>query len=163
MKSMILVAVLASVLGAASAYAQRPQTDSHPAATRPNAAESPVPAPQQPVTLATVRIPRAVKADDQPLKPGTYQVRLLGDPLEAKAGETPGVEQWVEFRQNGATKGKAVASVVPRSEIQQVAAGDRIPAPGHARVDVLKGDDYVRVWINRNGTSYLIHLPTDMS
>jgi hypothetical protein len=26
-------------------------------------------------------------------------------------------------------------------------------------VDVLKEGDYVRVWINRDGTHYLIHLP----
>jgi len=27
------------------------------------------------------------------------------------------------------------------------------------RVDMLKGNDYVRVWINRAGTNYIIHLP----
>jgi hypothetical protein len=116
--------------------------------------------PPRPVTLATVHIPRTVMADDQPLAPGTYQVRLLGSSLEATPGETAGLEQWVEFLQRGHVKGKAVASVVPQDEIAQVAAADRIPAAGQARVDVLRGDDYVRIWVNRGGTSYLIHLPT---
>jgi hypothetical protein len=35
-----------------------------------------------------------------------------------------------------------------------------VSAPtGGARVETLKGDDYVRVWINRRGVNYLIHLP----
>ena len=33
------------------------------------------------------------------------------------------------------------------------------PAKGGVRVDMLKGNDYVRVWINRGGTNYIIHLP----
>ena len=28
------------------------------------------------------------------------------------------------------------------------------------KVELLKGDDYLRVWINRGGTNYLIHLVT---
>ena len=27
------------------------------------------------------------------------------------------------------------------------------------RVEMLKGNDYLRVWINRGGTNYIIHLP----
>jgi hypothetical protein len=26
-------------------------------------------------------------------------------------------------------------------------------------VDMLKGNDYVRVWINRSGRNYIVHLP----
>jgi hypothetical protein len=165
MQYRILVAALAVVLGSATAYAETPQVShaSNVAQQSNTADQSPVPIPQQPVTIATVRIPRPVTADDQALKPGTYQVRLLGNPLKPVAGETPGVEQWVEFLQNGRVKGKAVASVVPQDEIRQMAANDRIPASGRSRVDVLKGNDYVRVWINREGTSYLIHLPTAIS
>ena len=56
-------------------------------------------------------------------------------------------------------KGRAVASIIPASDIGQVAKGPR-PAAGGSRVDVLKGDDYVRVWINKGGNNYLVHLPT---
>ncbi len=164
MNTRILVAALAVALGASTAYAQATQSGSAEAEAQSAAVvPSPVPIPQSPVTLATVRIPRAVTADDRPLAPGTYQVRLIGNPLAPVAGETAGLEQWVQFRQHGTVKGRAVASVVPKTEIRQVAAGDRIPAPGRARVDVLKGNDYVRVWINRAGTNYLIHLPTAIS
>ncbi len=33
------------------------------------------------------------------------------------------------------------------------------PAPGTSKVEKLKGDDYVRVWINRGGTNYIINMP----
>ena len=32
------------------------------------------------------------------------------------------------------------------------------PAPGTARVQTLAGRDYVRVWANHGGTSYIVHL-----
>jgi hypothetical protein len=47
------------------------------------------------------------------------------------------------------------ATVVPAAELGAVA-----PAPGSAKVELLKRSDYLRVWINRTGTNYLIHLPT---
>jgi hypothetical protein len=28
-----------------------------------------------------------------------------------------------------------------------------------SRVEMLKGDEYLRVWINRGGVNYLIHMP----
>jgi hypothetical protein len=86
----------------------------------------------------------------------------MGEPLKPAVGESPNLEQWVEFLQAGKIKGKAVASIVPPDQIDQVAEA-RAPSPGHARVDVLKGNDYVRVWINKGGDSYLIHLPTATS
>jgi hypothetical protein len=109
-------------------------------------------------TLATVRIPAAVQADDQRLSPGTYTVRLTGEAVEAAAGETPSLEQWVEFRQGSTVRGKAVASIVTADAIQQVAES-KIPANGTARVERLKSGDYLRVWIRQSGTNYLIHLP----
>jgi hypothetical protein len=64
----------------------------------------------------------------------------------------------VEFRQRGEVKGREVVSIVPQAEIAQVAE-TRPPRPGAARVELLKGNDYLRVWINRGGFHYLIHLP----
>jgi hypothetical protein len=37
-------------------------------------------------------------------------------------------------------------------------APGKAPSAG-ARVEMLKGNDYLRVWITRAGVSYLIHLP----
>ena len=33
------------------------------------------------------------------------------------------------------------------------------PPSGGSKVQMLKGNDYIRVWINRGGTHYLMHLP----
>jgi hypothetical protein len=38
-------------------------------------------------------------------------------------------------------------------------AKSKQPAPGSAKVETLKGGDYVRVWINKGGENYLINLP----
>jgi hypothetical protein len=35
---------------------------------------------------------------------------------------------------------------------------DRGPKPNTTRIDALKGGDYLRVCINRNGVNYVIHL-----
>ena len=37
---------------------------------------------------------------------------------------------------------------------------DAPPAAGASKVQVLKGNEYVRVWINKGGNHYLIHFPT---
>lgn len=156
MKQLVFVGTLL-VAGAMSAVLAGAQTGARPT-SKPTPAQADQ-VPTQAMTLGTVTISRPVKADDQPLKPGTYQVRLTGDPLKPAIGETPNLEQWVEFLQGGKVKGKAVASIVPQGEIGQIAKGPR-PAAGGSRVDLLKGNDYVRVWINRSGNNYLIHLPT---
>jgi hypothetical protein len=149
MRQLVVIGALAAAFGTGVGYAQTPLN---------TAGQNPV--PSKPVTLATgVRIPRAVEANGQPLKAGTYTVRLLGQALEPALGETPGLEQWVEFLQKGKVEGKAIASVVPANEIHQIAK-EPVPAPGHFRVNLLKGDNYLRVWINRAGASYLIHLST---
>ena len=108
--------------------------------------------------LGSVRIPKRVMANGQPLAPGTYQVRLTGeDAGPAAKGATQQYERWVEFVQGGKVVGREVASVVPQAEIKDVAT-DTPPGVGSAKVETLKGDDYVRVWIRRPDTHYLIHL-----
>jgi hypothetical protein len=162
MKRWVLMAALVSTIGVAGAYAQASgQSAMKPAMQTKDASQmkNPDNVPTSAMRLATVRIPRAVKADDQALKAGTYQVRLTGEALQPAAGATPDLEQWVEFVQGGKVKGKAVASIVPEDQIKEVAKGDKGPRPGGSKVEMLKGNDYVRVWINKGGTHYLIHLP----
>jgi hypothetical protein len=156
MKQLVLVGTLL-VAGAMSTVVAGAQTGARPT-SKPTPAQT-TQVPTQAMSLGTVTLSRPVKADDQPLKPGTYQVRLAGDPLKPAIGQTPNLEQWVEFLQGGKVKGKAVASIVPQGEIGQIAKGPRPPSGG-SRVDLLKGNEYVRVWINRSGNNYLIHLPT---
>ncbi len=107
--------------------------------------------------LGTVRIPRAVKADGQALPAGTYQVRVTETPATPPApGQTPQFSRWAEFLQGGKVVGREVVTIVPASEIKQVA--ETAPPPsGGSRVEVLKGGDYLRLWINRSGNHYLIH------
>lgn len=110
-------------------------------------------------SLGTVRLSRSVKANGEVLKAGTYQVRLTTEVAKPEVvGTQPSLERWVEFVQAGQVKGREVASIVPAGEIEKIAEGKRVPAGG-SRVEMLKGNEFVRVWINRSGTNYLIHMP----
>jgi hypothetical protein len=121
--------------------------------------EPPSPAPATESTLGSVRVPRKVMADGKPLAAGTYQVRVTTQEAAGRApGATPSYERYVEFLQGGAVKGREVASIVPDADIAKVAKG-RKPAAGSAKVELLKGNDFLRVWINRGGAHYLVHLP----
>ena len=110
-------------------------------------------------SLGSVTLNRRVMADGKPLAPGTYQVRLTGDTPKPGLGQSPDGERYIEFMRGGKVIAREVATVVPASEIAQIAKGAR-PPTGGARVELLKGDDYVRVWINRGGANYIINMPT---
>ena len=115
-------------------------------------------APGGELNLGTVRVPKGVKADGKPLPAGTYRVRLTGQEAAGKApGATPSYERYVEFLQGNEVKGREVVSIVPSADIGKVAK-TKGPAPGSSRTEKLRGDDYVRLWINRGGNHYLIHL-----
>lgn len=111
------------------------------------------------MALGTVHIPKAVKADNKPLPAGTYQVRLTTDEAKPDAVGTSGkLERWVEFVKGGKVAGREVVTIVPQNEIAMVQK-DKPPAKGGSKVEMLKGGEYMRVWINKAGTYYLIHLP----
>ena len=140
-----LVGILAGVMLSASAAAQ----------TTPQGQ-----VPSGDSALGSVRIPRAVMADGKPLSAGTYQVRLTAQAAQPPvAGQV--MERWVEFVQGKEVKGREVVSIVPAAEVKDMNSGAKGPRPaaGASRVDMLKGDEYLRVWINRGGVNYFIHLP----
>lgn len=128
--------------------------------TQPATAPADVEAlPAGAVALGTVRLGRSAKANGEVLSAGTYQVRLTEEraaPPQA-TGATSAYERWVEFVRGGEVKGREVVSIVPQSEIANVTKGGG-PASGSSKVEMLRGDDYIRVWINRGGTHYLVHL-----
>jgi hypothetical protein len=127
--------------------------------TQPPTAPSPA-APAGDIALGSVHFPKGVKADGKPLAAGTYQVRLTAQAANPPAkGQSEGLERWVEFRQGNQVKGREVVTIVPQSEIGQVQK-DAPPRTNGAKVETLKGGDFVRVWINRGGNHYLLHLPT---
>ena len=109
-------------------------------------------------SLGSVTLGRNVMADGKPLAAGTYQVRLTTESPKPGAGQTPESERYVEFVRGGKVMGREAASIVPQADIAQVADSKRQPAAGSSRVELLKGEDYLRVWINRGGVNYLIHL-----
>lgn len=109
-------------------------------------------------SLGTVKIPKGVSANGQPLPAGSYTVRLASEGVPGKVGQTADLSRWCEFVQGNEVKGKELCTVLSSSEIGAVVK-DSPPASGSAKVELLKGNDYVRVWINRGGTHYLMHLP----
>ena len=116
-----------------------------------------VPAGTTVTMLGPVRIAKAVKADGQSLAAGTYQLRVTEREASPPApGQTPQYERWAEFLQGGQVKGREVVTIVPQSDIGQVAE-DRPPRPGAYRAEVLKGGDYYRLWFNKGGNHYLVH------
>lgn len=118
--------------------------------------------PTAETALGSVRIPRAVKADGKDLKAGTYTVRLTA---QDASPAVPGIkmERWVEFVQGGKVAGREVVSIIPADEVKDTQPGPDLAA-GKApragtRVEMLKGGEYLRVWISRGGVQYLVHLP----
>lgn len=144
-------ATAALVAAAASGLsAQTPRTDTSKPAMQTGATT---------VNLGTVRIPRAVKAGGEALAAGTYQLRVTETPASPPApGQTPQYERWAEFLRGGKVVAREVVTIVPASDIKQVA--EMTPPPsGGSRIDVLKGNDYLRLWVNRGGNHYLVHFP----
>jgi len=107
-------------------------------------------------SLGSVRLPRAVTANGERLAAGTYAVRVSDDAVAAVVGQAPEGEKWVEFLQGNQVRGRELATVLTGDAVREVAKGP-VPSPGNARVELLKGNDYLRVWINSSGTHYLIH------
>ncbi|MGE3959219.1 MAG: hypothetical protein AB7H96_21065 [Vicinamibacterales bacterium] len=119
---------------------------------------TPVSAQSKTTSLGSVTINHKVKADGQPLAAGTYQVRLTDESPKPGVGQTPEAERYVEFVKAGKVVAREVATVISDADVKSVVKGPS-PARGSVRVDMLKGNDYVRVWINRGGNNYLINLP----
>ena len=113
---------------------------------------------RQHTALDTIRLPEAVVADGKVIVAGTYEVRLTNDVVARARGEGEDSERWVAFVAHGEIVGREMASVVPDADIDAIVDGPR-PKPNTSRVEILKGHDYLRVWINRDGVNYLIHLP----
>jgi hypothetical protein len=108
--------------------------------------------------LGSVTLTRKVLADGQPLSAGTYQVRLSSDQVKPVVGESPEGERYVEFVRAGKVAGREVATVIPSSDMSAMKYGR--PPVNSSKVEMLKGGDYLRVWINRGTNNYLIHFPT---
>ncbi|HYM24452.1 MAG TPA: hypothetical protein VEU08_14650 [Vicinamibacterales bacterium] len=139
MKRFVFVGALVGALAATTAFAQS------------NASGN--------TSLGTVHLAKKVMADGKPLAAGTYQVRLTSDEAKPGVGQSPDAEKWVEFLKGGKVAGREVATVISSADIGKVAKGKR-PAANSSSVELLKGGEYYRVWINKGGNNYLINMPT---
>ncbi len=107
-----------------------------------------------------IDIPRTVYLDGESLGAGAYTVRLATGGVPPVGGETPQSTRWVEFvsDSDGSVAGRGLAAAIPDAEIGEVAKG-WVPR-NQAHVDELLGGEYIRVWLNRGGVSYLVHATT---
>jgi len=105
----------------------------------------------------SVRIPAGVRANGQSLPAGVYTLRTSGEPVTPVVGQGPDSARWVEFVQGGQVRGKELASVVAPADGKAVAKPTP-PAQGLGIVHVLRGAEYIRVWVNSGGSQYLVHL-----
>jgi len=153
----VLVGILAGSLMAAPAVGlaqhkapnQQPTTDAAPT----------VPAGE--LVLGSVHLTKATTADGKPLPAGVYQVKLTAQEAKPDAkGASENIERWVEFLQKGAVKGREVVSIVPQNEVKNVVKDAPPAANGAPKVQMLKGNEYLRVWFNKGGNHYLIYFPT---
>ena len=101
-----------------------------------------------------ITIPSNVLADGQRLAAGDYLLSLA-DNAQALSDTGPG-GRWVEFLDGDDVAGRGLAVVIPDGELADVSNN---ALRNEARVAVLKEGDYVRVWLNREGVNYLVHLP----
>ena len=107
-----------------------------------------------------VDIPRMVYVNGEALAAGAYTVRLAAGGAPPVGGETSSATRWVEFvsDSDGSVAGRGLAAAIPDAEISEIAKG-WVPR-NQAYVDELLGGEYIRVWLNRGGVSYLVHAPT---
>ena len=165
MKRTVFVGALVGALAASTAFAQtsakggQASKEGHTAPKPQPMSEASATAPDGALTLGTVHIPKAVKADGKPLPSGTYQVRLTPDTASPSAkGQTATLERWAEFVKGGKVVGREVVTIIPQADIAKVQK-DAPPRANASKVETLKGGDYMRLWINRGGNHYLMHFP----
>jgi hypothetical protein len=165
MKRTVFVGALVGALAASTAFAQttgkggQTSKEGHTAPKPQPASEPSATAPDGGMALGTVHIPKGVKADGKPLAAGTYQVRLTPQTASPAAkGQTASLERWAEFVQGGKVAGREVVTIIPQADIAKVQK-DTPPHANSAKIETLKGGDYMRLWINRGGNHYLVHFP----
>jgi hypothetical protein len=59
---------------------------------------------------------------------------------------------------NQQVNGRELATVISAADIGSIVKGRR-PKANSSVVEMLKGGNYWRVWINKDGTNYLINMP----
>ena len=108
-----------------------------------------------PSVLGTVQLADAVMVGNMPLQPGTYEIRLTGEHLKPLPGNSGEAGQVVEFVKDGVAVGTDGAEVMSAATAPVGTSGRST----RARVERLKGDEFLRISMVKDGERYLIHLP----
>jgi len=101
-----------------------------------------------------------VKADGKPLAPGTYEIWILDERPDVKAGAPSNAQRTVEFHQGGKIVATEIAEVFASGERPVGTSGTAGSRMGKAAVQKLRSGEFVRIAITDAGARYLIHLPT---
>ena len=109
-----------------------------------------------PSALGTVQISDAVLVGKMPLQPGTYEIRVTGEHLTPLPGQSEEATQVVEFVRDGMVVAKDAAEVLPATAMPVGTSGR---SGARMRVERLKGDEFLRISMVKDGERYLIHLP----
>lgn len=110
-------------------------------------------------THPTVQITQEVMAGGKPLAPGTYQIWITDDRPDVGAGAPSENQRVVQFVQNEKVVATEIAEVFTRGEPQAVGTSGGAGS-SRARVEMLRGGEFLRVSINAPDARFLIHLPT---
>jgi hypothetical protein len=105
-----------------------------------------------------VRITRPVTVQGKPLAEGTYQLVVTNERPTPLAGQSPDAQRWVAFLADGKVVAREIAEVLHDSDLPPIGASAQ-PAPEGVRVALLRGGEFLRVSIKREGERYLVHLP----
>ena len=105
-------------------------------------------------------LPRRAYVNGQPLEPGPYRVRLTDEAAPVVDEEPSTTTRWIEFlhETEGVVAGRGLAIVISDSEIDALAKSS-VPR-NQVRLDELQSGEYIRLWLNRGGSNYLVHMPT---
>ncbi len=138
-RQMMLSILLASALGTSSAWAHhRVAGKAHPVDTM-------------------VRLAEPVTAGGQLLQPGTYEVVVNDEKPLSPSGSPSEKQRTVDFLMNGKIVASDVAEVFPFDE--RIAVGTSGSSDRRARVETLKGGEFVRISVSDDSARYFIHLP----
>jgi hypothetical protein len=108
--------------------------------------------------LATVRVTQPVLADGKPLPAGVYEIRLTSERPAPAAGSSTDAQRVVEFVAGGTVVARDVAEVLRDGDVT-AAGASALPVRIGTRVELLKGGEFLRISVKREGERYLIHLP----
>jgi hypothetical protein len=108
-------------------------------------------------SLGTVRITKPVLVRGERLTPGAYEVRLTDEFVPPNPGQSADAVRIVEFVKDGNVVARDGAEVMTADA--GVGTSGRAPVSSAPRVDLLKGEDFLRISAWRDGKRYLIHLP----